>query len=98
MQPTNKGASLIQSGNHQFSISFQWNILRLAVNNIKLAIYYCHPGASQTWESLISRREKHKIIRFYKMINSLAPEYLSSIVPPTVGNISRYNLRDETNL
>ena len=32
------------------------------------------------------------------MINSLAPEYLSSLVPPTVGNISQYNLRNETNL
>ena len=32
------------------------------------------------------------------MINSLAPEYLSSLVPPTVGNISQYHLRNETNL
>ena len=40
------------------------------------------------WESLTSRREKHKLVLFYKMINSLAPEYLSSLVPPTVGNIS----------
>ena len=50
------------------------------------------------WESLTSRREKHKLVLFYKMINSLAPEYLSSPVPPTVGNISQYNLRNETNL
>ena len=50
------------------------------------------------WESLTSRREKHKLVLFYKMINSLAPEYLSSLVPPTVGNISQYNLRNETNL
>ena len=44
------------------------------------------------------RREKHKLVLFYKMIHSLAPEYLSSLVPPTVGNISQYNLRNETNL
>ena len=50
------------------------------------------------WESLTSRREKHKLVLFYKMINSLAPEYFSSLVPPTVGNISQYNLRNETNL
>ena len=37
------------------------------------------------WESLTSRTEKHKLVLFYKMINSLAPEYLSSLVPPTVG-------------
>ena len=36
-----------------------------------------------------SRREKHKLVLFYKMINSLAPQYLSSLVPPTVGNISQ---------
>ena len=50
------------------------------------------------WESLISRREKHKLVVLYKMINPLASEYLSSLVPPTVGNISQYNLRNETNL
>ena len=50
------------------------------------------------WESLTSRREKHKLVLFYKMINFLALEYLSSFVPPTVGNISQYNLRNETNL
>ena len=44
------------------------------------------------------REEKNKLVLFYKMINSLAPEYLSSLVPPTVGNISQYNLRNETNL
>ena len=32
------------------------------------------------------------------MINSLAPEYISSLVPPTVGNISQYNLRNKRNL
>ena len=50
------------------------------------------------WERFTSRREKHKLVLFYKMINSLALEYLSSLVPPTVGNISQYNLRNETNL
>ena len=50
------------------------------------------------WESLTSRREKHKLVLFYKMIDSLAPEYLSPLVPPTVDNISQYNLRNETNL
>ena len=32
------------------------------------------------------------------MINSLAPEYLSSLVTPTVGNLSQYNLHNETHL
>ena len=50
------------------------------------------------WESLTSRREKHKLVLFYRMIDSLAPEYLSLLVPPTVGNISQFNFRNETNL
>ena len=29
------------------------------------------------WKSLTSRREKHKLILLYKMINSLAHEYLT---------------------
>ena len=40
------------------------------------------------------RIEKHKLVLFYKMINSLAPEYLSS----TVYNISQYNVLNETYL
>ena len=48
-------------------------------------------------QSLLSdtgRIEKHKLVLFYKMIYSLAPEYLSS----TVDNISEYNVLNETNL
>ena len=30
------------------------------------------------WESLTSRREKHKLVLFYKMINSLATEYTTN--------------------
>ena len=33
--------------------------LRLAVNNIKLAVYYCHPGAHQTTQ---------KLVHFYMLI------------------------------
>ena len=44
------------------------------------------------WASLTLRRENYKLVLFYKMINLLAPEYLSSLVPPSVGNIIQYNL------
>ena len=37
--------------------------------------------------------KKHKQILFYKMINGLCPDYLSSLVPPNVGNNSAYSLR-----
>ena len=47
------------------------------------------------WETLKSRRKQHKLIVFYKMVNNLTPIYLSSLLPPQVGNISRYNLRNQ---
>lgn len=50
------------------------------------------------WESLSSRRKKHKLQFFFKMQNDLTPSYLSSLVPPTVGSTSTYQLRNATNL
>lgn len=46
------------------------------------------------WEKLNIRRKQHRLTLFYKMIHSLAPPYLSSLLPPLVGEISRYNLRN----
>ena len=42
---------------------------------------------------LIEKRKAQTHL-FCKMINSLAPEYLSSRVPRTVGSISQYSLRN----
>ena len=50
------------------------------------------------WESLGSRRRKHKLILFYKMINRQTPQYLSNLVPPTVGSNNNYSLRNNDNL
>ncbi|MCG8047067.1 MAG: reverse transcriptase domain-containing protein, partial [Candidatus Thiodiazotropha endolucinida] len=50
------------------------------------------------WESLASRRKKHKLQLFYKMQNNLTPNYLSSLVPVPVGNNSTYNLRNARDL
>lgn len=50
------------------------------------------------WEKLSSRRKKHKLIMLYKMQNDISPEYLSSLVPPTVGNTTTYQLRNSMNL
>ena len=44
------------------------------------------------WETLVARRNKQKLVLFYKMFNDLTPPYLSSLVPPLVQNASRYNL------
>ena len=50
------------------------------------------------WESLQARRTKHKLIIFYKIINSLTPEYLQSLIPPMVQNTTSYNLRNSSDL
>ena len=50
------------------------------------------------WETLCHRRRKHKLILFYKMVNGLAPNYLNTLVPSTVGNSCSYNLRRPNNL
>ena len=46
------------------------------------------------WETLASNRKKHKLHLFYKMQNSLTPDYLPSLVPDDIGNNSAYNLRN----
>ena len=49
----------------------------------------------------ISRRRKTKTQAdpfFYKMIHQPTPLYLSSLIPQSVSNISRYNLRNSSDL
>ena len=49
------------------------------------------------WDTLQERRRKHKLILFYKMVNNLSPDYLSSLVPPLVGENNPYNVRNAHN-
>ena len=50
------------------------------------------------WETLASRRKKHKFQLFFKMQNGLCPEYLSSLVPINVGDTYTYRLSNTTHL
>ena len=50
------------------------------------------------WETLSDRRKKHKLMMFYRMQNGLCPDYLSSVVPPTIGNTTNYPLRNSADL
>ena len=50
------------------------------------------------WETLEQRLYNHKLTLFYKMMNSLTPLYLTSLVPQPVSNLSRYNLRNSNDL
>ena len=50
------------------------------------------------WETLDSRRRKQKLSLFYKMYSNISPSYLSALVPPSISDISSYNLRNANNL
>ncbi|MES9994314.1 MAG: reverse transcriptase family protein, partial [Candidatus Thiodiazotropha sp.] len=54
--------------------------------------------AETGWEPLAKRRKKHKLQLFYKMQNDLSPDYLSALVPPTVGSTSSYQLRNASDV
>ena len=45
-------------------------------------------------ETLENRRDKKKLVLFYKMHNHLVPPYLSNLLPPLVSEISNYSLRN----
>ncbi len=48
------------------------------------------------WETLESRRNKHKLILFFKIINNRTPSYLTDLIPQQTQ--SRYNLRNASNI
>ena len=50
------------------------------------------------WETIEQSRHNHKLTLFYKMLNNITPLYLSSLVPQSISNISRYNLRNSNDL
>ena len=50
------------------------------------------------WETLSNRRKKHKLFLFYKMQHQMSPDYLSSLVPPTIGSTTNYQLRNSSDL
>ena len=48
--------------------------------------------------SLQKRRNKHKLVIFYKIPHGIAPTYLSDIVPPLIQDTTTYNLRNAGNI
>ena len=49
------------------------------------------------WLKLSERRNIHKLFLFFKMENGQAPLYLTDLIPPRVGDISNYPLRNSDN-
>jgi hypothetical protein len=50
------------------------------------------------WQTLTERRLNHRLCLFYKMVNNLAPAYLTELIPPQIYERTRYNLRNRHNL
>lgn len=67
-------------------------ITGLRVNSSK-SILYSELG----WETLQSRRDKHKLILSYKIIHGLAPQYLLDLIQPYFPTEHAYNLRSNGN-
>ena len=49
------------------------------------------------WDKLSDRCRLHKLQLFYKMDNHLAPDYLCNLLPPHIGEVSSYPLRNTDN-
>ena len=45
-----------------------------------------------------SRRNKRKLTIFYRIMNGLAPNYLSDLLPPLVHETTSYNLRNSNHI
>ena len=65
-----------------------------ATKSVSIDSLYTETG----WETLSSRRLNHKPLLFFKMKSGLCPTYLSSLVPPSVGNNFVYSLRNANDL
>ena len=50
------------------------------------------------WDTLEARREKQKLIIFYKMFSGITPAYLNQLVPTLVQTQSQYSLRNSNNV
>ena len=50
------------------------------------------------WLSISDRRLFQKAVLMYKIINGLAPEYISNIMPPFVSERTEYSLRNAADI
>ena len=50
------------------------------------------------WDNLQKRRDKHKLIIFFKIMHGLSPNYLRDLVPPLVQETTSYQLRNANDI
>ena len=66
---------------------------RIGTSTTKLVFIHLL-NAEIGWDTLDSRRGKHKLTLFYKMYTDQTPPYLSTLVPPSVNTFSDYSFRN----
>ena len=49
------------------------------------------------WETLQSRRDKHKLIKFHEMYHKVSTEYLSFLIPPQISETHQCKTIGECN-
>lgn len=50
------------------------------------------------WEKLTDRRKNHRLFLFHKMVNGETPQYLSNLIPNTIGRVHDHNTRQINNI
>ena len=50
------------------------------------------------WDSLVLRRYSQKLKFMYKATHDMVPSFIADIIPQEVGEISRYNLRNRSDI
>ena len=77
--------------------SVQIEAMRIVTGATKLcSIAKLYEGTAR--ETLEARREKQKLIIFYKLFSGITPAYLNQLVPTLVQTQSQYSLRNSNNV
>ena len=95
-------------GSYAHEISYGIIVEKFEIEKIQIEAGRIITGATQScskskiqeetgWDSLETRRYKHRMVTFFKMVKGYAPSYLQFIVPPSVHQVSQRNLRNNQN-
>ena len=68
-------------------------ITGLRINSSRTALYQ-----ELGWDTLACRRKIHKLALFYKIVYSIAPQYLQDLLLPNISPQHSYTLRNGENL
>ena len=73
--------------------NFNWKppgLLQVYLFSQKLIFFYIETS----WELLSMRRKRRKLQLFYNIVNKNTPNYLCTLIPPTMQSASVYPLRN----